>query len=244
MALMTKNSDAADLYERMRWNTPLSEEHAALLLTRLEVAEATTVLDLGCGWGELLLRAMALTDSAQGIGVDSDSGLLRRGEAAAAERGLGRRVRFVCQPAADWSSPADRLICIGASHAWAGVDAMLNGLYELAPSGARLLCGEGCWERPPTKAAASMFHDVLTLTAIVEQAREAGWRVLSLTAADQHEWDNFESTWHASREAPLLGDPDSPGAIDERRRLDQRLDEYIEIYRGVLGFAYLVLARP
>ena len=46
-------------YARMRWNTPLSEEHAALLLARLAVEPRSTVLDVGCGWGELLLRALS-----------------------------------------------------------------------------------------------------------------------------------------------------------------------------------------
>ncbi|MEU4401729.1 SAM-dependent methyltransferase, partial [Micromonospora orduensis] len=50
---------AASRYARMRWNTPLSEEHAALLLRRLDVRPGARVLDLGCGWGELLLRAVA-----------------------------------------------------------------------------------------------------------------------------------------------------------------------------------------
>jgi SAM-dependent methyltransferase len=40
-------------YARMRWNTPLSKTHAALLLQRLDIAAGTHVVDLGCGWGEL-----------------------------------------------------------------------------------------------------------------------------------------------------------------------------------------------
>jgi len=34
----------------MRWNTPLSEEHASVLIERLEGESADSVLDLGCGW--------------------------------------------------------------------------------------------------------------------------------------------------------------------------------------------------
>ena len=47
------------LYARMRWNVPLSVEHAELLMDRLDVPPGAHVADLGCGWGELLLRVVA-----------------------------------------------------------------------------------------------------------------------------------------------------------------------------------------
>jgi Mycolic acid cyclopropane synthetase len=39
------------LYARMRWNTPLSAEHADLLMDRLELRPGLRIADLGCGWG-------------------------------------------------------------------------------------------------------------------------------------------------------------------------------------------------
>lgn len=45
-------------YARMHWNTPLSEEHAVLLLSRLDIRPGASLVDLGCGWGELSLRAV------------------------------------------------------------------------------------------------------------------------------------------------------------------------------------------
>ncbi|WP_346537033.1 class I SAM-dependent methyltransferase [Micromonospora sp. DPT] len=60
--MQTTEGLAALRYARMRWNTPLSEQHAALLLQRLDIRPGTRVLDLGCGWGELLLRAVAAAE--------------------------------------------------------------------------------------------------------------------------------------------------------------------------------------
>ncbi|MGI8751043.1 MAG: SAM-dependent methyltransferase [Acidimicrobiales bacterium] len=80
----------------MLWNTPLSEGHARLLLERLEVEPGTSVLDLGCGWGELLIRAVNAASHperpARGIGVDTEASSLERGRALAAERGLDQRI--------------------------------------------------------------------------------------------------------------------------------------------------------
>lgn len=236
---------ASHLYARMRWNTPLSEEHAELVLARLAVEPRSAVLDLGCGWGELLLRAVSGTGAdTLGVGVDSDPELLRRAEALAAERGLAGQVRFVCRPAAEWTEPAERVICVGASQAWGDVLDALEPLYRLTLPGGRLLFGDGCWERPPTDDAAEIFTSVAPLTTLVERAQAVGWRVLSLTMADQREWDDFESTWRAGREEWLLANPGHPGAGEERRGLEQRLMEYLQVYRGLLGFAYLVLGRP
>jgi precorrin-6B methylase 2 len=85
--------DAGEVvYSRMKWNTPLSEDHAAILLDRLGVTGGDEVLDLGCGWGELLLRAVANSPAARGTGVDSDPWAIQRGRDAAAKRGLSRLV--------------------------------------------------------------------------------------------------------------------------------------------------------
>jgi len=65
-------------YAAMRWNSPLSEDHASRLLQRLAVSSDGLVVDLGCGWGELLVRAVADT-GAKAIGVDTDEQLLQRG---------------------------------------------------------------------------------------------------------------------------------------------------------------------
>jgi tRNA A58 N-methylase Trm61 len=56
------------LYARMRWNVPLSVEHAELLMDRLDVRPGAHVADLGCGWGELLLRVIARAVQAAGTG--------------------------------------------------------------------------------------------------------------------------------------------------------------------------------
>jgi len=232
-------------YAAMRWNTPLSEEHAALLLARLDPPAGATIVDLGCGWGELLVRAVAAAPGgASGTGVDSDESLLERGRALAAGRGLEGMVEFVSARAEEWDGVADRLLCVGASHAWGGSAVALEALYRRAKPGGRLLFGDGCWEQPPTAAAARLFDEVLSLEAFVAAASAAGWRVLSLTTADQREWDDFESTWRAGREEWLLARPGSSQAAQQHRALDDRLAEYLSVYRGVLGFCYLILARP
>ncbi|HUA12627.1 MAG TPA: methyltransferase domain-containing protein [Solirubrobacteraceae bacterium] len=233
----------------MRWNTPLSEDHAALLLDWLAVGPSDTVLDLGCGWGELLMRAVARTRGegaapAVGIGVDIDPAALDRARWLAATRGLEGSVSFQSAQAESWDRPVSRLITIGTAHAWGDGGRALGNLANLLAPGGRMLFGEGCWERTPTDAAAALFAgDVLPLGDLICAARSAGLRVLHMSTADQREWDEFESTWRAGREEWLLANRNHGDSGTERAELDARLDEYVSIYRGVLGFCYLVLAR-
>lgn len=228
---------AAARYSRLTWNTPLSDEHASLLLDRLE--PAGRVVDLGCGWGELLLRAVARGGS--GTGVDTDEAGLARGRRAAAERGVP--AEFVAQSADAWRGTADRALCVGSSHTLGGTRAMLATLASVVPHG-RVLIGDGCWPSPPTPAAHAIFgDDVLPLADLATACRSAGWQILHLSTADQREWDDFESRHRAGQREWLLANPDDPRAAEIREQHDERELEYLTAYRGVLGFAYLVLAR-
>ena len=230
-------------YARMRWNTALSVAHAELLLDRLDLRGGQRVADLGCGWGELLLMAVARAGAgASGIGVDSDGPLLDRGRAQAARRGLA--VEFAEADAAAWRGSVDRALCVGASHAFGGTSAALTALAEVVPAGGRLLFGDAFWEREPSEAALAIFGDaVLPLPGLLRACRSAGWRVIHVSTADQREWDDFESTFRAGRQEWLLANLGHPKAGEIREWLDQREDEYVEVYRGVVGLAYVVLAH-
>ncbi|KFY01585.1 hypothetical protein O988_02655 [Pseudogymnoascus sp. VKM F-3808] len=206
----------------------------------MRLSSATRIVDLGCGWGELLSRAVART-GAKGTGVDTDNLALDRGKREAQKRGID--VNFVCQSAADWKDSQDRAICIGSSHTLGGSRAMLQRLAEIVPKG-RVLVGDTFWERQPTDIAQEMHgDDIPMLIDLVTMCRETGWEVLSLTTADQREWDNFESSHRAGLRQWIIENPDSPKAQEIREQLDERERGYIMNYRGLLGFAYLILGR-
>jgi len=232
------------LYTRMRWNVPLSPGHADLLLDRLALRPQARIADLGCGWGELLLRVVARADQATGTGVDTDARALSRARRLAADRHLDGRVQFTEADVSWWDGTADRVLCVGASHALGGTTPALNALAKVIPAGGRLLFGDGYWEAAPSGLATELFGEqVLPLAGLLEACQAAGWRVIHMSVADQREWDDFESTFRAGRQEWLLAHPADPRAADVRDWLDARERQYIQVYRNVLGFAYLVLAH-
>jgi cyclopropane fatty-acyl-phospholipid synthase-like methyltransferase len=135
------------LHRELIWNTPLSAEHADRLLRHLDLPPGGRLLDLGCGWGELLLRAIARTPGSNGEGVETNRMELERGRDEANRRGLSGRVTFQERDASGFSGIYDRIICIGASHAWGGSTAALEAIEQLLNAGGRVLYGDGFWAK-------------------------------------------------------------------------------------------------
>ena len=253
--MMDGDDLTAALYARMRWNTPLSPQHADLLMDRLDLRPGLRIADLGCGWGELLLRVVsraARSDAAavgaagqvSGIGVDTDTAALGRGRELARERGLDQLVEFAEGDAAAWQGTADRVLCIGSSHAFGGTQAALRALAQVIPGRGRLLFGDGYWDGTPSPTATEIFGEqVRPLPDLLEACRAEGWRVIHMSTANQREWDDFESTFRAGRQEWLLAHGDDPRATEVRDWLDARERQYVQAYRGILGFAYLILAH-
>ena len=239
---MEEDSLAQAKYSALLWNTPLSPAHANTLLNKLGLYVGVHIVDIGCGWGELLLRATARVESTvHATGIDTDQRLLDRGKRNAENRDLS--VKFIRQRAEVFHEEQDRAICIGASHAFGGTIAMLTHLARIVPKG-KVLVGDMCWEKPPAEEAKAIFGDeVLSLADLVTLCRETEWEVLSLTTADQREWDEFESGLRSGPREWLLANPEDPRAADVRGEQNRREHDYLTKYRGVLGMAYIVLGR-
>ncbi|HXY46386.1 MAG TPA: class I SAM-dependent methyltransferase [Thermoplasmata archaeon] len=230
------------LRTELTWNTPLSESHASELLGRLELPSAHRILDLGCGRGRLLLQALGRAPTAHGVGVDRDRWELDQGRAAAKESGLGDRVTFVARDATKFDGTADRVLCIGAAHAWGATGSALARLRERTVPKGLLLFGDGFWARPPTRRLLEVFgNQESSVEAIADRARGAGWRVVHADSADPAEWDSFEESSYRGLERFARRAPDHPLSAAARDLAARRRKEYYEGYRGVLGFAYLIL---
>lgn len=244
------------LYESLPWLTPLSEERAANLVAFLSEPAPAEVLDMGCGWGELLLRVLTSAPQARGRGVDSASRVVDRARQQALTRGLLDRVTFDAMPGLEAQDrPVDAVICIGASQIWGppvedaqplDYAAALRALRALVCRGGRLVYGEAIWSTTPHPAAtaplAGRDDEYLTLDALREQIRAAGFEVVDEDQASVQEWDDFEAGYRDRFTRWLEAhDADHPAAEQVRRQYEEQRAAYEEGYRGVLGMAYFCL---
>ncbi|MBK1788591.1 SAM-dependent methyltransferase [Prauserella cavernicola] len=244
---------------RLTFHGPLSDDRAGRMIRRLADRPGPfSVLDLGCGWGEFMLRLLEAAPGSTGVGVDVNEVDLARGRANAEARGLAERVRFVQESAADVvSGPAtgraDVVLCFGASHALSDapppehVPAALRALRGLVRPGGRVLLGESFWQRPPTgdelsamwpEASAAEFTD---LAGLVDLAVAEGLRPEWIETASRDEWEQFESGYQADVEEWLAANAGHPLAGQTRERVDRHRRRWLRGYRDVLGLAYLTL---
>jgi SAM-dependent methyltransferase len=202
------------------------------------------VLDIGCGWAELLLRIVAAAPGAHGLGVDSDERLIERGRANAAARGLSDRVELRASDGAEPLDAADAVTCIGADHVFGTQAEALAALRPVVRPGGVLLFGTGYWQRPPTTAEAAGLgatpDELPDFATLVDSCVAAGFRPLDLQTANEDEWNAFESGYLADQEEYLM----THASDDVRRRADEHRTGWLRGYRGVLGFAYLTLGVP
>jgi hypothetical protein len=243
------------LHQDLTFLSPLSERRAGFLMDFLTAHEPVTALDLGCGWGELLLRVLEAAPSASGLGVDLDEESLVHARRTADTRGLAGRATFEARDAREVTGPFDAVTCIGASQIW-GPDveeaqpldyaAALTALRVMLPRGGRLVYGEGIWSAPPTPAAiaplAGRTDEYLTLSQLVPLAESQGFGVMAAHEASLDEWDAFESGFAAGWVRWLVDhEHDDPEADEVRALVARQHTAYLEGYRGILGLAYLHL---
>ncbi|WP_030678990.1 SAM-dependent methyltransferase [Streptomyces sp. NRRL B-1347] len=252
-------ADAPPRLTRLTFHGPLSEARAARMVARvagaLRAAERPTVLDLGCGWGELTLRLLAAVPTATAVGVDLNEEDLERGRALARARGLADRVEFASESATDTArGPADVVLCLSSGHALCPADAAppytagaLRALRRLVRPGGRVVLGEGFWQRTPTAAElAAMWPDARTdehlyLGDLTDAAVAAGFRPEWVETASDEEWEEFEAAYLADVEVWLAANPSHPRAARARERADRHRAIWLRGYRRVLGTAYLTL---
>jgi SAM-dependent methyltransferase len=242
-------------YLDLTFMTPLSEERASRLVSFLADGSPGSVLDIGCGWAELLLRVLAAAPNAVGEGVDLDADAIGRGQAVALERGLVDRVDLRVSDALDLQGGWDRVVCIGASQVWGApveerqplaYGAALAALRDLVPAGGRVVYGDGIWSQPPTAAAiaalAGREDEFVTLGEVADLAVAAGFAPLAVHEASLDEWDVFESGYAAAYTRWLAGHrTDDPEADEVRGLAERQRAAYFSGYRGILGLGYLEL---
>lgn len=252
IALTSRSSDLAFL-------SPLSDRRADRLIQFLAGGEPRVVLDLGCGWAELLLRTLGAVPGAVGIGIDRDPEAIDHGKALAASRALEGRVTLIAGDASvEAPETADAVICIGASQIWdpnfsddAPAEPLdyrraLTAIRGLVPPGGRVVYGEAIWTTPPTAEAvaplAGRFDEYVPLADLVDIATICRFAPMAFHEADLDEWDTFESGFGACYARWLADhDPQHPDTREVRQRAQRQQAAYLRGYRGVLGMGYLEL---
>jgi precorrin-6B methylase 2 len=228
-------------YEWLNFNSPMTEATADGLVAELALTEPSHILDVGCGWAELLLRLLVACPNATGYGIDNDDALIERAERNAANRNLASRVTFSATLAD--AVTADLVLSIGAEHVFGTLDQALIGLFKLVRPGGQMLLGTQFWEQAPAAGLVEAIGELPTLGDLIDTAIVVGLRPLGVKVASLEDWDHFEFRFMADWERFIMSSTTHGEADEARRASDLHRAAYLQ-RRGILGFVFLALGRP
>nr|MDT0520614.1 class I SAM-dependent methyltransferase [Streptomyces sp. DSM 41633] len=224
---------------------PLDDASVNRLLERGAPRGDERVLDLGCGGGEWLLRALATRPQLHAEGVDISEEALAQARSAADLLGLQERLVLHRRAAEEFVSPQpfDLVLSVGATHAFGGLLPTLAAARgHLAPGG-RVLIGDGFWDRTPSPEAIEMLGDFTDLATTVDRVVADGWTPVSGHVSTRRELDDYEWACWGSLASWALDHPDHPDSAQALETASLRRSEWLRVYRDTWGFVSLVLRR-
>ncbi|PJN39726.1 SAM-dependent methyltransferase [Streptomyces sp. CB02959] len=225
--------------------SPLDDASVRQLLDRGLPRGDERVLDLGCGGGEWLLRALATRPHLHAEGVDISEDALGQARQAAGDLGVQDRLVLHHQPAADFASaePFDLVISVGAAHAFGGLLPTLAAARKHLAPGGRVLIGDGFWERTPSQEAIEMLGDFADLATTVDRVAEDGWIPVHGHVSTRQELDAYEWACWGSLASWALDHPADPDSSHALATAATHRSEWLHVYRDTWGFLSLVLRQ-
>jgi SAM-dependent methyltransferase len=224
---------------------PLDDDAVRGLLERALPHGGGRVLDLGCGGGEWLLRALTARPGLRAEGVDLSERALADARRAARRLGVEDRLVLHRQDAARFTAPHsfDLVLCVGATHAFGGLlPALAAARGHLAPDG-RVLAGDGYWDREPSAEAVALLGDLDDLPTTLDRVAADGWTPVHGHISTRRELDDYEWAWTGTLASWALDHPGHPDSAEALAAATAHRDEWLRVYRDVFGFLCLVL-RP
>lgn len=226
--------------------SPLDDDSVRQLLDHGISRADARVLDLGCGGGEWLLRALSADPRVRAEGVDISEEALAQAREAASSRSLQERLALHHGSAADFTSPHpfDLVLSVGAAHAFGGLLPTLAAARKHLAPGGRVLVGDGFWEKEPSPEAVEMLGDFADLAATLDRVTADGWTPVHGRVSTRRELDDYEwACWGSARASWALDHRDDPDGSEALATAATRRSEWLRAYRDTWGFVCLVLRR-
>lgn len=219
---------------------PFTSEQMRLLGSLCELRAEQSILDLGCGKGELLCT-WSREHGTRGVGVDVYEPFTAEAEHRARALGVADRVKFVTADAGAYE-PDHKfhvVACIGS--AWVGgsmpdtLDLMRRHAVADDPL---LLVGEPfhVGNQPPKQGRTSR-----ALPELVDVFSQSGLDVVEMVMASQEGWDRYRARKWWTVDRWLRHNPASPEAAEVREHLDRSRHDYLHGERDAIGWGVFVL---
>ena len=234
-------------HQGLRYNNPFSIAKIEEVIELLVLNDQASVLDIGSGKAELLIRLIERYQ-VRALGLEQDSSYIQDALEQAAQRIPNERLELrVCDAVTFEAEPAsfDLVSCLGACHIYGGFRPTLERLIHYVRPGGQVLVGDGYWKQEPAPeylAALETTRDELqTHAENVTTGVSLGLVPVYACVCNEDEWDRFE--WLHMYERYASRKPDDP----ERPALIAQLYTWRDIYlrwgRDTLGFGLYLFQK-
>jgi SAM-dependent methyltransferase len=217
------------------------------LLDGLNLPPGARVLDVGCGKGDLLVRAARR--GATGVGVDRNPWFIADARALAGSAGVGDRVTFEVGDTEEMTLPdeLDLAACVGATGALGGPVRAPGELASIARRGGAVIIGEGFWRVPPERAWLEAFgmepDEMLDREGTLRRMWDGGLEVVDAQDASEEGWEMYEDEYASSIERWAAAHPDDPDRAAFLERTVFMRETWGGWRRRAMGFVTVSLRR-
>ena len=238
---MDRDTISALTHAGVPFANPLDPAAIDAAIAALDLPLGARVLDIGCGYGELLVRIKQAHPGVTTIGIEP----AHEWAEAARARGVDEVREAMLEDAAPDSEELDLVCCLASSHAIGPWDRAMAAMAEWTKPGGAALIGEGFWARTPSAEYLELLggatvDELPTHDGLLAGAADAGWTVVAEYVATPEDWAAYEEA--------LIANGDMALAFDE----DEDLRRWVEAARtrwnhpdgrDTLGFSLLTLRR-
>ena len=231
---------------------PVSEPRVDELLAHVHVPSAPQpprVLDIGCGKGEMLLRAMERLNGS-GVGVDPNPSFIAAARARAHRRVPQGSLTLLQSPLEKAALPPGQftlLICTGACHAFGDyVTALRESQRYVLPNGWAIF-GQSYWKQTPEPEYLAVFggseDEMSSLEETKQHAKDAAWNIVATSESSPEDWDDYELAYSGAMTRWLQSRPNDDDVLAFRDRIEKWQDAYQRWGKHTMGFTLLLLRR-
>lgn len=234
------------------YNNPLSIAKIEAVIDLLGLSDQATILDIGSGRGELLIRLVERYQ-VKALGLELDASDMQDAREQAARRIPADRLELrECDATLFEPEPDafDLTICLGACHIAGGFRPTLQRLVSATRPGGKILIGECYWKQEPTReylvalsttTLTATRDDYQTHAETVAIGVSLGLIPMYACVANEDEWDHFE--WLQMHEQFALRQPDDPELPAMIARIHAWRDIYLRWGRDTLGFGLYLFQK-
>lgn len=181
------------LHHTMQICNPMTDGQLDEVVASLPLSRDTVVLDVACGYGEVLFRAAARAD-VKGLGIDLSPWMISSAHAMATSRAPRANLQWVLGEASGYEppEPPDVCICIGAEWIWHDFNGTARSLSGLLGDGGVAVIGAARLHHGAEQAKVAATHGrVETIDDMAAMLNEHGLRPLHRIDPDDADWDRY-----------------------------------------------------